>query len=89
MLFGGRPLRGRSGLRARFLESHRADCSARELNIDIYGECPSAPLRPSRAAKGYLAKLLGNARVVRYLAQHHQELLSEFQKIAELEGAAA
>lgn len=40
-------------------------------------------------AKGYLAKLLGNARVVRYLAQHHQELLSEFQKIAELEKAAA
>lgn len=40
-------------------------------------------------AKGYLAKLLGNARIVRYLAQHHQELLSEFQKIAELESAAA
>jgi hypothetical protein len=40
-------------------------------------------------AKGYLAKLLGNARVVRYLAQHQQELLSEFQRIAELESAAA
>ena len=40
-------------------------------------------------AKGYLAKLLGNARIVRYLAQHQQELLSEFQKIAELESAAA
>lgn len=40
-------------------------------------------------AKGYLAKLLGNARVVRYLAQHHQELLSEFQKIAEMEHATA
>ena len=39
--------------------------------------------------KGYLAKLLGNARIVRYLAQHQQELLSEFQKIAELESAAA
>lgn len=39
-------------------------------------------------AKGYLAKLLGNARVVRYLAQHHQELLSEFQKIAEMESTA-
>jgi ParB-like chromosome segregation protein Spo0J len=39
-------------------------------------------------AKGYLAKLLGNARIVRYLAQHHQELLGEFQKITELEGAA-
>lgn len=39
-------------------------------------------------AKGYLVKLLGNARVVRYLAQHHQELLGAFQKIAELESAA-
>jgi hypothetical protein len=39
-------------------------------------------------AKGYLAKLLGNARIVRYLAQHHQELLGEFQKITELEGVA-
>jgi ParB-like chromosome segregation protein Spo0J len=40
-------------------------------------------------AKGYLTKLLGNARVVRYLAQYHQELLAEFQRIAELERAAA
>jgi len=40
-------------------------------------------------AKGYLAKLLGNARVVRYLAQHQQEILSEFQKIAELETTMA
>ena len=40
-------------------------------------------------AKGYLAKLLGNARIIRYLAQRHQELLSEFQKIAELESASA
>lgn len=40
-------------------------------------------------AKGYLGKLLGNARVVRYLAQHHQELLAEFQRNAELETTAA
>jgi hypothetical protein len=40
-------------------------------------------------AKGYLAKLLGNARVVRYLAQNHAEILAEFQKIAELESTAA
>jgi hypothetical protein len=40
-------------------------------------------------AKGYLGKLLGNARIVRYLAQHHQDLLSEFQKMAELESSAA
>ena len=35
--------------------------------------------------KGYLAKLLRNARIVRYLAQHHPEFLSGFQKIADLE----
>jgi hypothetical protein len=35
-------------------------------------------------AKGYVAKLLGNARVVRYLMQHRPEFLSEFQAIAEM-----
>jgi len=40
-------------------------------------------------AKGYLAKLLGNARVVRYLAQKQREILTEFQKIAEMETTAA
>jgi hypothetical protein len=39
-------------------------------------------------AKGYLAKLLRNARIVRYLTQHHEEFLSEFQKIADIESAA-
>ena len=40
-------------------------------------------------ANGYLGKLLGNARVVRYLAQHHQEILLEFQKLVEVEAVAA
>jgi ParB-like chromosome segregation protein Spo0J len=39
-------------------------------------------------AKGYLAKLLANAKVVGYLAQNHQEILSQFQKIAEAERLA-
>ena len=38
---------------------------------------------------GYLGKLLGNARVVRYLAQHHNDILAEFQKLAVMEVAAA
>jgi ParB-like chromosome segregation protein Spo0J len=40
-------------------------------------------------ANGYLGKLLGNARVVRYLSQHHRDILSEFQKLVELESNAA
>lgn len=39
-------------------------------------------------ATGYVQRLLGNVRVVRHLAQHHSDLLSEFQKIAELQKAA-
>ena len=39
-------------------------------------------------AAGYVASLLGNARVVRHLAQNHANLLSEFQKIADFQKAA-
>lgn len=34
--------------------------------------------------KGYIAKLLGNSRVARHLAQRHPEFVSEFQNIAEM-----
>lgn len=36
-------------------------------------------------ARGYVAKLLANGRVNRWLTAHHQDYLSEFQKIAEIE----
>ena len=39
-------------------------------------------------AKGYIAKLLGNARVVRWLAQNRHEYLGEFQTVAEIETVA-
>lgn len=34
---------------------------------------------------GYLSSLLSNARVVRYLAKHHGEVLAEFQNITQIE----
>ncbi|MDW9378378.1 hypothetical protein GOC57_25750 [Sinorhizobium meliloti] len=34
-------------------------------------------------ARGYLAKLLANTRITRWLSYHRQEYLGEFQKIAE------
>ena len=43
-------------------------------------------------ARGYIDSLLGNAKVVRYLAQNHSEFLEQFQKIVNmtsLKGAAA
>ena len=39
-------------------------------------------------ASGYVGRLLTNARIVRYLAQGHPEILAEFQKISELQNAA-
>ena len=39
-------------------------------------------------AAGYVTRLLGNVRVVRHLAEHHADLLSEFQKIADYQKAA-
>jgi hypothetical protein len=39
-------------------------------------------------ATGYVSKLLRNGRVVGYLAKHYQELLFEFQKLTDAEGAA-
>ncbi|MET4155567.1 plasmid partitioning protein RepB C-terminal domain-containing protein [Bradyrhizobium sp. 482_C4_N1_1] len=35
-------------------------------------------------ARGYLAKLVGNPKIVKYLEKHHPELLSEFKKIVEM-----
>jgi len=34
---------------------------------------------------GYVSKLLANARVVRYLSQHHPEIFAELQKLVEPE----
>jgi ParB-like chromosome segregation protein Spo0J len=39
-------------------------------------------------AKGYVGKLLSNAKIVRFLAQHYSEILAEFQKIADLQTSA-
>lgn len=40
-------------------------------------------------ARGYVAKILGNARIVRWLSQRRQEYLTEFQSIADTEIATS
>jgi hypothetical protein len=39
-------------------------------------------------AAAYVNNLLTNARIVRHLAEHHSDLLKEFQKIADMQRAA-
>jgi DNA invertase Pin-like site-specific DNA recombinase len=51
---------------------------SRELSGKVFaGQCRLVEL-------GYLDSLLGNARVVRYMAQHHPAMLAEFQKVTEI-----
>ncbi len=40
-------------------------------------------------ARGYVAKLLGNVRIVRWLSNYQPDMLAEFRKIAEMEAAPA
>lgn len=40
-------------------------------------------------ARGYIARLIGNKRIARYLDQRHKEILSEFSEIAERQATAA
>lgn len=40
-------------------------------------------------ARGYIRKLLSNAKVMRWLSQHHHEYVTEFQSIAEFESLEA
>ena len=37
---------------------------------------------------GYVAKLLANARIVKFLTQHYAEILAEFEKIVDVKSAA-
>jgi hypothetical protein len=52
-------------------------------------ECYGSDNMDLVVATGYLQRLIENARVVRYLAQHFPELLAEFQKISDSTRAVA
>jgi hypothetical protein len=62
------------------------DSVQREFRLveDSYG----ADVLNLTLARGYLANLLGNARVTRYLQQNHAEILSQFVKIADMTNLA-
>ena len=40
-------------------------------------------------ARGYIAKLLGNGRVARYLGQHHADIFRELQSLSESSSLAS
>lgn len=63
------------------MEAEMAKCE-REYRLveESYGE----DVLSLTLAKGYLGSLLGNAPVVRHMAQHHAAILRQFQNITEM-----
>jgi len=64
-------------------ESENVDREFRRLELSYSSDNLDLML-----ATGYVNRLLGNVRVVRHLAQHHADILSEFQKLSDLQKAA-
>ncbi|WP_231422227.1 plasmid partitioning protein RepB C-terminal domain-containing protein [Pseudomonas sp. Leaf59] len=60
------------------------ELAALQMQIKTVEESYGPDVLHLTVIKGYLAKLLANAAVVRWLARHQPEYLKEFQSIAEL-----
>jgi len=60
------------------------ELAALQMNIKVIEETFGENTLLLTVTKGYMRKILGNARVVMWLSQNHPEYLSEFQAIAEI-----
>jgi len=80
-----RPVRGLTEAQAALMERESADL---DREFRLIEQSFGADHLDLVLAMGYISSLLANARVVRYLAQYHHSLLSEFQKITDLSNAA-
>lgn len=72
------------GLTEEQIERMENEMTMLQREFHLIEESYSADVLNLTIAKGYLSTLLGNAKVVRYLAQGHPEILSQFQKISEM-----
>lgn len=72
------------GLTEEQIERMENEMAMLQRDFHFIEENYSADVLNLTIAKGYLSTLLGNARIVRYLAQGHPEILSQFQKISEM-----
>lgn len=72
------------GLTEEQIERMENEMTMLQREFHLIEESYSADVLNLTIAKGYLSALLGNAKIVRYLAQGHPEILSQFQKISEM-----
>lgn len=81
------------GLDPEQMAKMEAEMSSLHREYRLIEESYGADVLNLTLAKGYLTSLLENTRVVRYLSQHHPNILKEFEKITDItsleEGAMA
>jgi hypothetical protein len=80
---GAKPKRVR-GLTAQQMSMMERESANLDREFRMIEETLGVDLLDLVLASGYVGRLLGNAGVVRYLAQHNPDILPEFQKIVEM-----
>jgi hypothetical protein len=83
----GRRVRKVKGLSDRQLGLMEKEQASLERELRVAEKSYGADHLDLVLAKGYLGKLLRNTQLVSYLAQHHSEILAEFQRIIVSESA--
>lgn len=86
-LVEGRP-RTRRGLSQEQITTMQRESENLEREFKLIEESYGADQLDLTLAIGYVNRLLGNAAVVRHLAQHHSDILSEFQRMIDHQKAA-
>lgn len=72
------------GLSLEQMARMEAEMESLQLEYSAIDEGYGADILNLTLARGYLGKLLGNARVTRFLRQQHPDILSEFEKVADM-----
>ncbi|QAY79964.1 chromosome partitioning protein ParB [Sphingosinicella sp. BN140058] len=80
--------RRRTGLSEKQIETMQRESENLDREFKLIEQDFGADHLDLMLAAGFVSRLLGNARIVNYLAQHHGDLLAEFQRIADYQEAA-
>jgi pterin-4a-carbinolamine dehydratase len=79
----GKKRRGRPPLTDEQLQLMRRESESLDREIKAIERSYGADNLALVVGTGFIGRLLSSATVVRHLAQHHPEILTEFQKIAD------
>jgi hypothetical protein len=77
--------RGNSNVSVESMARIEKELAALQLQISTIEDSYGPDVLHLTIVKGYIAKLLGNAAIVKWLAANQPEYLKEFQRIAEME----